>query len=100
MSSSLTKRQRQILILMRQHGPAKFAGGTRGFYWRVLPYGVAIQAYMDPELFLKNRGLLTITPVNAPGTWYRLTEEGERRATRLKDEEIDKAVQHAPVRLE
>ncbi|MBP2233113.1 hypothetical protein J2847_006448 [Azospirillum agricola] len=84
-TGSLSRTQRKILLLMRTHGPASFAGGTRTFGYRVTENGVLIQAYQAPELFLCRRGLIRTAPMNAPGRWYRLTEQGEARAARLVD---------------
>ena len=84
---SLTLRQRQILLLMLQHGTTIFAGGTRGFSWVGLasdaPGGLLIRAYQTPEYFLAGRGLIERVPMNAAGTWYRLTGDGNRIAARL-----------------
>jgi len=82
-NQSLTRRQRQILELMHKHGPAKFHGGTRGFHWRVLEYGVAIQAYQDPEMYLARRGLIAEAPMNVPGKWFRLTADGADLAAKV-----------------
>lgn len=84
-NAKLTPTQRKILLLMRTHGPAHFAGGTRRFGWRVVENGVLIQAYQEPELFLARRGLIQKTPMNAPGQWYRLSPQGEERAARIYD---------------
>ena len=85
----LTLRQRQILFLMRQvDGPTMIYGGTRGFHWRKLdhdhPGGLLIQAYMEPDLWLRRRGLIEQVSMNVPGVWYRLTREGDRRASKIK----------------
>lgn len=85
----LTRRQRQILWLMRTFdGPTYFSGGTRKFYWHELDHGhpgaLIVQAYQDPEMWLEHRGLIVQTPMNVPGRWYRLTEQGSAIAGKLK----------------
>lgn len=81
----LSKRQRQILALMKMHdGLAAFPGNTREFFHYISDFGLVIKAYQTPEYFLKNRGLIATTQTNAPGQWYRLTAEGECRAKLLK----------------
>jgi hypothetical protein len=81
----LTKRQRQILALIRDIGPAQFYGGTRRFIWGALKDGgVYIKAYMEPEIFLERRGFIAVAPSNRPGRWYALTEAGRVRAAKLK----------------
>ena len=82
----LTPTQRKILAIMAEHGPAMFPGGkgSRQFHWYPNEFGVVIKAYQCPEYFLKNRGLVALTPMNAPGYWYRLTPEGERRVAKSK----------------
>lgn len=84
----LTRRQRQILFLMREaDGPVMITGGTRRFYWGRPtgdhPGALVIKAYQDPDLWLRHRGLIEAVPMNAPGTWYRLTEDGQRRAATI-----------------
>ena len=79
----LTPTQRKILRLMRDHGAALISGGTRIFGSVVIEQGVLIRAYQSPEHFLVARGLLKPIQMNAPGRWYRLTEDGERRAAHL-----------------
>ncbi len=81
--SNLSKRQRQILALMRDHGPAQFFGLTRQFYWRVSEDGLLIKAYQSPEYFLRCRGLIARVQSNRPGIWYALTGDGRRRAGAL-----------------
>ena len=83
----LTPTQRRILMAMREHGTAKFYGGTRGFNIRALEEGGAvIHAYCAPEDFLANRKLIEPTHRNLPGKWYKLTEAGVCRAAALKVE--------------
>jgi hypothetical protein len=85
----LTLRQRQILFLMREaDGPTMITGGTRQFLWGKLdgdhPGALLIQAYMEPDLWLHRRGLIEIVAMNVPGRWYRLTEDGLRRANTIE----------------
>ena len=84
MRDVLSKRQRQILLLMRQHGNALFAGLTRKFSWSMTEHGLCIRCYQYPQHFLKARGLIEVVSTNHPGTWYRLTDDGRRRAARLQ----------------
>jgi hypothetical protein len=85
----LTRTQRKILWLMREHGegPVMIAGGTRDFYWarprEDHPASLIIHAYMDPDLFLRRRGLIEEVQQNAPGRFYRLTDHGAARAAAL-----------------
>lgn len=85
----LTQTQRKVLWIMREndHGPVMITGGTRGFHTRTPredhPAAKIIYAYMDPDLFLRRRGLIEQVPQNAPGRFYRLTEDGKRRARAL-----------------
>ena len=86
----LTRRQRQILYLMREaDGPVMITGGTRGFYWgrpkEDHPATLVIHAYQDPDLWLRRRGLIEVVPQNAPGTFYRLTEQGAARAAAIAE---------------
>ena len=74
---NLTKRQRQILRLIHEHGGAAiFLGGTRGFQHRVDPdYGLIIHAYQSPQYALAMKGLLQKTAFpHAPQ--YALTDAG------------------------
>jgi len=81
--TALSKRQRQILALMKEHGSAMFPGNTRSFGHYVSERGLIIWAYQSPEWFLKNRGLIEKVEANAPGIWYRLTPEGQRVAASI-----------------
>ncbi len=88
MTGPLTKRQRQILYLMLKRDlPTLFFGGTRDFYWGSGLGGevLIIHAYMEPEFFLKARGLIEVAPSNHPQTRYRLTDAGRERAARIKE---------------
>jgi hypothetical protein len=80
--SDLTKRQRQILLLMLEHGLTFFHSGTRKFDWQVSKRGLRIWAYQRPEFFLHARGLVEPQPGG-----YRLTAAGEARAKRLRERE-------------
>jgi hypothetical protein len=42
-----------------------------------------VEAYQDPAYFLKRRGLLETAESNSSGLWYRLTQDGKRRAAVL-----------------
>lgn len=83
---SLSRRQRQILALMRDHGRANFLGFTREFYWRVSTQGgVVIWAYQRPEYFLAARRLIEKIPdpTKESRLWYRLTPAGAKAAVNL-----------------
>ena len=84
MKVNLSRRQRQILYLMHKHGSAAFYGETRRFYWRAEAWGVIIQAYQQPEFFLKCRGLIEKVQANHPGNW-RLTESGAAIAATITE---------------
>lgn len=85
MSERLSRRQRQILLLMREHGAAMFFGLTREFFWHVSTHGLIIKAYQQPEYFLARRKLIEkIEGSNKPGTWYKLTMLGNVVAARLQ----------------
>jgi hypothetical protein len=82
----LSKRQRQVLALMRDRGPVRFAGRTRGFVWYYGMGGIIIvRAYQRPEYFLKARGLIEEYPITPRGVAprYRLTDIGRERAKRI-----------------
>jgi DNA-binding MarR family transcriptional regulator len=85
----LTPTQRRILKLLAEHGSAAIMGqrGRVGMAREMRVYnsnyGVVIEAYQGPDYFLKNRGLIERSPSNAPGCWYRLTDDGRRRAAAL-----------------
>lgn len=80
----LTANQRRILVLLREHeGAAMFVGLTREFHAHVSTYGLVIWANKDPEDFLERRQLIERFETSQPGRWYRLTEDGWRRARRL-----------------
>jgi len=92
----LTRRQRQILALMADNdGSAAFAGGTRDFRWFNSDYGLVIQAYQEPEFFLRSRGLIRRIESNAPGRWYRLTDDGERRAKNVSRDSLFRTTQRS-----
>ncbi len=86
----LTPTQRAVLHLLQQHGSAAFQGqqgrqqGDRALRSWEGRYGLVIEAYQGPEYFLKNRGLIERFESNAPGHWYRLTEDGARRASSIQ----------------
>lgn len=80
---NLTPIQRKCLVILRERGPTRFSGQTRDFEVGDCEGGSAIRAYMDPELFLARRGLIEEHPSNYPGRWFRLTEEGAQRASRI-----------------
>lgn len=80
----LSRRQRQILYLMLEHGPAQFCGYTRKFYWQVFETGLVIQAYQTPEYFLCHRGLIARYDSNV-GVKYVLTETGREVAASIKE---------------
>lgn len=87
MAERHSRRQRQILFLMKQHGRANFRGGTRSFgYQPHTEGGILIWAYQSPEWFLEQRKMIEKTPPgNTPGTWYRLTETGATEAATIKE---------------
>ncbi len=84
---NLTKRQREIISLMEAaDGPVMFRGETRRFFISLVddhPAALIIRAYQDPELFLERRGLIVKVPMNAPGTFYRLSDAGNAVARRM-----------------
>lgn len=85
MKATITKRQAQILYLLREYGSAIFIGGTRRFDWFQHPTGgVVIRCYQGPEYFLKHRGLISPRASNAPGHWYALSEAGAALAARIR----------------
>jgi len=79
MAMSLSKRQKQILRLMRDHDcPTIFSGGSRSFGWRLVEGDnplLVIRAYMSPEYFLARRGLIQPHANNARFQ-YVLTKRG------------------------
>jgi hypothetical protein len=85
-NKALSKRQRQILALMKVHGSAAFFGDTRDFMHWVSNHGLIIKAYQSPEYFLKNRGLIERVESNSPGRWYRMTPDGARRAATIRED--------------
>ena len=85
----LTSTQRIVLRLLKEHGSAAIMGqhGRKGMGRKLRSwagqFGLVIEAYQGPDYFLERRGLIERVESNAPGAWYRLTEDGARRATRL-----------------
>lgn len=83
----LTPTQKQVLTLMRKHGLTAFmsAKGVRnGLQSQMGRDGFLIAAYQGPDHFLRARGLIERVERNVPGYWYRLTEDGARRAATIR----------------
>ncbi len=87
----LTTMQRRIIRLLYEHdgGPAMFPGekGSRQFGWWKSDMGLVIKAYQTPEYFMEKRGLLVRAQLNFPGVWFRLSDEGIRRAEAMRPEQ-------------
>lgn len=85
---ALTPVQRRILVILRERGTTCITGYTRDFLSGDCAFGPMIQAYCEPERALQRRGLIECVQSNAPGRWYRLTLDGERRAQRIEAERL------------
>ena len=87
----LTKTQKQILTLLYEHGNAIFQGqkgrvGMERTFKSFVhdDYGLVIEAYQTPEIFLQRRGFISrIEGSNMPGRRYGLTLDGLERARAL-----------------
>lgn len=81
---NLSKRQRQILRLMFEHGTTAFQSRTRRFHWFIHDTGLVINCYQYPEYFLVRRNLIARVESNSSSLRYRLTAEGLFIAGRLR----------------
>lgn len=101
----LTRMQRRILYRMGRSTYARFlsphapgSGGARSFNIAPTPAAtpdgdpelanefLTIHAYQTPAWFLRSRGFIVACREDKFGVWYRLTNDGKRRAAKIKEE--------------
>lgn len=86
-NAPLSKTQRRILFLMREHGSCYLQAGkgSRRFHHGPNAYGYTICAYQNPEIFLERRGLIERAGGNLPRGFWKLTAIGAIRASRIRE---------------